>query len=416
MSLQRTLIVYCEKFAIGGTETLILRIGAKAAGNNIRVLLLTEVEIEDRNLVSSLLLAGIHIYNYSILKKNFLSTEGHVLSVGLNDDVLFLFFYFPEFFNFWRMRRRFFKFPNLRFLIYIVHPRSTFLFSHKVPFLNMLVRIFIKNSIYLKIIKFMDEETILATENNYRMKLPLAASIVRLPIVISQSNPKKFNENLKILTISRFEFPFKGYVLGLIADFEVFNRRYPNSTLTIIGHGPGEGRVLDLIKRLPISIQQNINLIQRVPIELIDSYLDSCDVYVGMGTTVLSAANRYKIVISAIAYQESSLASGFFHNKPEQVAVVASSYEGATFTFSQLLEEVAKMSIEERTDLGLISYNHIKELYNLDRNVLHLLNYEIAAVSKQQRYLIGAISTAYGWAQYLTHQLRRFRFETNRDC
>lgn len=57
-------------------------------------------------------------------------------------------------------------------------------------------------------------------------------------------------ESFRIITCSRFDFPHKGYVLGLIRAFEQIHERHPQARLVVVGFGEGEARVREAVEKL----------------------------------------------------------------------------------------------------------------------------------------------------------------------
>ena len=82
----------------------------------------------------------------------------------------------------------------------------------------------------------------------------------------------KFN----ILSVSRLEFPHKGFVIGLIKVYGILKQRYPNIRLTIVGYGDGLNMVQEEIKKLDFASQKDINVVGKVaPDDLLLYYNDA---------------------------------------------------------------------------------------------------------------------------------------------
>lgn len=75
--------------------------------------------------------------------------------------------------------------------------------------------------------------------------------------VIEQRTERK---GFNIISVSRFDFPHKQYLLGLIKDFAVLKQKYPHIQLHIVGYGHDEDKVTSLIRTLPIEVQNDITL------------------------------------------------------------------------------------------------------------------------------------------------------------
>lgn len=68
------------------------------------------------------------------------------------------------------------------------------------------------------------------------------------------------SETFKILTISRFDFPHKGFIIGLIQEYGRLKKKYPQLTYTLVGYGPGLGKINDAISSLSPEAQKDISL------------------------------------------------------------------------------------------------------------------------------------------------------------
>lgn len=67
-------------------------------------------------------------------------------------------------------------------------------------------------------------------------------------------NRKAFN----LISVTRFDFPHKQYLLGLIRDFATLKEKYSHIKLHIIGYGQDENKVKATIGLLPCSVQKDI--------------------------------------------------------------------------------------------------------------------------------------------------------------
>ena len=141
-------------------------------------------------------------------------------------------------------------------------------------------------------------------------------NIVNLPVPVNiPSRITKHEENYRssefpvILTVSRHD-KGKEYVKGLIESCLLVRDEYPNFTLNIVGDGP----LHNIFKKIAttIGLSQNIHFIGTLtPLEL-EEYFTSCDVYVGMGTTILQASCHSKPAIVVYANNWDCISPGFF--------------------------------------------------------------------------------------------------------
>jgi hypothetical protein len=346
----KTVVVFYNKLALGGTETLIIRLLKWYKKKSYRVILLTGEKIEDLTLLKDI---NEHIvdeyYVYDRREKNFKTISGRRLFFSEAETVAvisFSIFHFLKCFR-WlgnRWHRNLFS-----YCIYIVHPYCNYILSPRVKNLNKLFKPLVSFLIKRRLLIFMDKETHNTCYNFYRLMQNHKSEIIRLPMEIIKNNTcKSKNLELNILTISRFEFPFKAYILGLIDAFSRLVKENGDMQLTIIGYGDGEAIVKEKIMALVPDIQNKIELINQVPYSEIGDYIDRCDVYVGMGTTILDAANHNKICITAVSYQESDFSIGFFHDEGLNVGgIYKEEFRQSYSHFYDLLNQFVKFDYSE---------------------------------------------------------------------
>lgn len=83
------------------------------------------------------------------------------------------------------------------------------------------------------------------------------------------------NENFKMIAVSRFEFPHKGYIIGLIRSYAKLKCVYEKLQLDIVGYGLGENDIKVEISKLSLNAQKDISLLGKKSIdELRDLYLN----------------------------------------------------------------------------------------------------------------------------------------------
>jgi hypothetical protein len=215
---------------------------------------------------------------------------------------------------------------------------------------------------------FMSESSREACINYYKLNdANLNFEILRLPMEITRTTVSKSkNDNINILSIARFDFPFKGYILGLIDAFKTIALSTNNITLTIIGYGEGEAMVNQKVAALPVNIRKRIKILNKIPYSEIVAYIDKCDLFVGMGTTALDAANRNKICIVPVSYQENDLSTGFFYD--DYTNVGACYNPRATYHhFPELISQVLSVDDEKFIASENLSKSLLVKYYDIDK-------------------------------------------------
>lgn len=91
-------------------------------------------------------------------------------------------------------------------------------------------------------------------------------------------------------------------------------RHRPGLSLTIIGDGPFLEQLKELTRQR--GVQGLVVFTGEVPPDLLDSYYNQADVFVGMGTTILEASGRGVPSIVAIGHSRKFETHGFFCDTP----------------------------------------------------------------------------------------------------
>jgi hypothetical protein len=364
----KTVVIFCEKMAIGGTETLIMRLLSWYSAKNFRVVLLTLKEIDSIALSVDINKIDFEHYIYNVGNKIFSTKDGVSLRFDKKEKVWVNTQFLPEFLICYNLLRSN-KF-NCFFIhtIFIVHPYSSFLFGENFNFLGRtLMKILLRDSNLL----FMDEACVAACIDFYNLdKNNFNLQIYRLPFLVSSDEStvaiKSISPLFNILTISRFEFPFKGYVLGLINAFANICHDYDGEVqLTIIGYGRDKFKVDELINSLPVQVSNKITVLDEVPYSKINEYIEKCSLFVGMGTTILDAANLNKMIIVPVAYQNSNLTTGFFHENYNVIGEVFRE-EGVYETFEVLIIKALNYSQNDFIDISKKSKAVLREHYDIN--------------------------------------------------
>lgn len=127
-----------------------------------------------------------------------------------------------------------------------------------------------KNWVEVDAVRFCAESQIEAFEKHYAIVVPdHAAKLIKgtsYPPKLDeeQLNAKARREQFNIVSISRFDFPHKGYLLGLIRAYGRLKEKYPQITLNIIGYGPGKAQVENEISKLNEDSRSSIKLLGEV--------------------------------------------------------------------------------------------------------------------------------------------------------
>ena len=212
---------------------------------------------------------------------------------------------------------------------------------------------FIAEEVKNGFIFFMDEQTLLHSIQEYHISISPSeyeSHIVR--IIMNKHNSIKKEEDLykhkfEILTISRADFPFKGYLKELIQIVYEFQKK-ENVGLTVISSGPHIKQLMNWIETYDVK-QEFISLVTNVPYNKLNDYYNKADIYVGMGTTILEAANCGVISLPVEPYTYECKSYGFFNSNPKWV--LTDYNKGSDVRI--FLSEVMNMPLSEKNNIQI---------------------------------------------------------------
>ena len=137
-----------------------------------------------------------------------------------------------------------------------------------------------------------------AYKTRYDLKLQVSENNILKSFGVDDAVPheellnkaKSRNEIFIIYTCARFQFPHKGYLIGLLDVFRELKTKYPNSELNIIGDGEKD-TLLDKYNELPDDVKSSINLLGTIPFtQLVDEYKKS-HLVIGLAGAISTAAS-----------------------------------------------------------------------------------------------------------------------------
>lgn len=220
-------------------------------------------------------------------------------------------------------------------------------------------------------LRFFAKSQITALERNYNIKISNGVDKVIKPV---EAPPKLdlillekrvLRNPFSIITVSRFDFPYKGYILGLVRAYGRLKKKYDNIKLDIIGYGLGERELREVINQLPEEVKSGITLHGEVSPIQINKYFEKASLNIGVSGAVFDGAkNGVLSIIARNWYQEECEVYGFLSKENRHMTTASS--EGTIV--DSLIEDVINMSDDEYKKLCLESYN----VCNNDADPLYL--------------------------------------------
>ena len=267
---------------------------------------------------------------------------------------------------------------NQKLIFYAVHcdmvkfaaySNNSILRNVRKAFLGVTIKKLAEN----KNLVVMDEQTIVHSEAYYGFSFN-DAYIIHIPVNVSDAivDSIEFQNRLKrkernILAIARADFPFKGYLLGLINALknEIIPPEY---SLTIVSYGKDLNLLIDALNSLDESQKNRVLLLGETPYSDLKELFFSATIYVGMGTTILDASKYGVVSIPVVAYTNDLLCNHFFHDNTEWVAID----NGSSDKIGELIFHYENMSFDERKEAILNCINVVKNSYGIDNSINRL--------------------------------------------
>lgn len=215
-------------------------------------------------------------------------------------------------------------------------------------------------------IRYFSYNHISALSNNYSLSI-VADNNKCLPVVtrmpafsLDTILKKRSLESFNIFTVSRFDFPHKGYMLGLIQSFGKLRETHKNIKLYIIGHGQHQSQVIEEINKLSQDSKDNIVLLGQVDKSEIGKYMANAHLNISVAGGVGSGA---------IYGVPSIPARNFCYEGCEVYGLLPQSYMKTTATepgedVIPYIEYFLSLSDEDYIKECYNSYNAYKERYS----------------------------------------------------
>lgn len=358
-----------RSIVLGGAETLLLRIARYCKKNNIAVDLYCSMIAHEMDNDFRGACTNIHITQTPYKDIVYSATDQDIVLTLMLDD-------FAEC-ELYAKKRSFVK-----VICYVVH-KDGLKFNIRYPLVDRIFARAFRNQIghYLDNgnIIFMEQADLDLTRQYYQLQGEGRKVLVfRLPIetvdVLDEDVQKKADQRaecFKILTIARADFPFKGYVKGLIALIADLSKVNSQIELKIISSGGQVDKIDDWIKEFAGGA--DVKAAYDVEYRDLAGLYHETHLYIGMGTTVLEASDYAVPSIHIDSYTYDVIGECFFHEFPYIVGCKQGSREIVKSLIKNTLEE----SNEEYIQQCKAAKKVIDAQFSMEAFVNGLLIYEL---------------------------------------
>lgn len=280
-------------------------------------------------------------------------------------------FFVGDFLEVWSVEK---KYKNT--FLYVVNPNIFNVARNKLKRFLILrfLRSFFIDLIDTHKIFFMDEQCLESTSKYLKTSVDKFKNALIIRISCDKNDnllrDKIRPNSINILSIARADFPFKGYLLGLIEWFVNNCANDSRFNMKIITYGAGEKEIKDVYSNIDKKIQQKIEIIGKTNPSMIKDYIDWAAFYIGMGTTIINASQRGVISFPVATFTYDLIIKDYFYNVPNCVAIEKSDNED----FLDLKNCLIDIYDNRYQELSKKHVQVVSELYSSESNATHLYN------------------------------------------
>ena len=253
-------------------------------------------------------------------------------------------------------------------------------------------------------IKYFAKSHIAKMTSNYQYNVKDEISVLVPPNIEDikfniEQKQELYNRGVfKILSVSRFEFPHKGYLIGLIRAFASLKPKYPQLELVIVGYGDHKFLVDEELAKIRVEYRASIKLVGRVSPDQLFLYYDDANLNISVAGACSKGAKRGCLSVPARHYTYDCEVYGFL---PESKNDCTSTKAG--MPVEPLIEEVLNMKEEEYIQKCLDSFNAFPiEIEKQRKDLLLIENKSSNAIlnKKEIKYLC-YYSRKYQFREYI---------------
>lgn len=351
----------------GGTATLSYRLSKEYRKRGFKVLYVCG-QVNDTNNFSL-----FKQQNMEIIVSKSSAWYRRIKDKVVNADEVVVWVYSYELFSVAEKIKHIRKQLDTNIYLYVVHERCLIrgvevkngLYEKLCSWINSINTSYIKTVEQNNELLFMEQAIVELTETHLNMQFQnISDKVLALPYFFEEVSIDIENRKKIITTMARIDFPFKGYMIGLI---DIFSRHYKEYGLElwIIGAGESEGELKEKIDSLNDDVRKNIKLLGNIEYSKIKDILKDSYVFVGMGTGILDAASVMLPSIGVQAYRYECLGNGFFNENPGALGYMSDKEE--LHSIEKELIEIFKLSKEEYKGLCYQENSAARNYYGIDK-------------------------------------------------
>lgn len=405
MDREKTFLFIRKAMGIGGIETYIYRTVKKLRKNGNRIIwIYPEGGYIDDGFKSELFNDDVEIVRVNLDNRNWI--EDLNIRFEHREKVLALSFNLFDFAFLELIKRKYID-TDIDSFFWVPHFEGKYVFIEKFapkiiqPILNKYIRKIIVGMENNNNIIYVNKSHIDEFKRRYRYnvlnensKLLLTSNREIPEYDIDLMNRRSERNPFNIITVARFSFPHKAYILGLIKSYGILKEKYSQLKLTIVGYGDDEDIVRNEISKLSKKAKQDLKLVGKVAYSDLNKYFREANLNIGVGSTIIDGALTGLVSIPVRHYTEECEGYGYL---PLDKKYLTSKEKGEPI--EKYIEEVIEMDIEGYQRLSIKSYETYSKQEDSTNVLMNMKNIDNKNILKK-RY-IKSVIIAYKLAKYV---------------
>ena len=154
----------------------------------------------------------------------------------------------------------------------------------------------------------------ITVENKDQKLIPIFSDLAPSDTDLIRTKAVRRSEQFRIVTCSRFDFPHKGYLLGLISAFAELKNEYPQLELVIVGDGSGRAEIEETIGKLEKHQKDAITLTGFLTPDQLNKQFQAAHLNIGVAGAVSDGALNSVVSLPARHYSYSCETYGFYED------------------------------------------------------------------------------------------------------
>lgn len=364
-------VIVCNTVELSGGELLLERIAKKLAKSSFVRLCCTRITQE---MLSHFINSNVEIKIIERWKTNEELFEG----LDITSEIRIITLLWDYYCKIISKKEK----SNIKVLLYTVHPLNAISGENRNFLIQTICRFTVgrayKKAIIKKHVVFMDEECSDKAIKFYHFDKQISNQIVHVRIATEftqltehEIREKSLNPSHNILSVARSDFPFKGYLVGLLRWFcrSDIQEKFKDYRLTVISYGKDFNLLNNILAEINTETKNRIKLVGKTDTNELLQYYRNAEIFVGMGTTLIEAASMGCVCVPIASYTYDVIAESYFFENYRKLACT----EHLKNNFDQLMLNASKYTNENRIE-HLFKECSAASKYSVDNTVMGLEN------------------------------------------